>query len=474
MRKLLSLLTVLILTVPVPLNVVACGSKANPTPNPDNEPIDTIGLLKTAENKISELFGNLIIENKNLLKPSNFGQKNTGSLLTGVDAAAVGVISNLALTNSFYDIFKENIKSFGSYLANDEKLKLLFYGINSNEILKLDENKSTINKKTFEEWKQDGAFGISDYTSTKYKVDSWNYLSSRLVLTLKYKANDGQITDYELDQNYDFYLANDEAQLSTIVHLASDNVVNNLKNYLIEIKGNNKFNLSKWIQDQDLLQNFKNNITTKINNSKVTIIDSNLDETSVMTGNVLDGSEPTIFTKDKQQVIQDIKNLASKNNEEFEKKLNSWTSKSLIAPQDLDKVTLIGSYQLNNWKYNDLILIPTKISTVVIGNQTRNEKIEDDSNKFAELFSTEGILINKFWNTKLGDASYDTGFVMNASDFDAYDTNNSTFNDALLYMSEKVKSFAVSKNILNSSDFCTCINYYNGSDIGNTILNTKK
>ncbi|WP_308149366.1 hypothetical protein [Spiroplasma sp. AdecLV25b] len=102
MRKLLSLLTVLILTTPVPLSVIACGGTKTP---PVADDTDYLVLVQTAKDKIQTEFANLINDGLNLRREGNV--TNGAAIMKylkkiGQEKSYWWIFRSFKITNSYY------------------------------------------------------------------------------------------------------------------------------------------------------------------------------------------------------------------------------------------------------------------------------------------------------------------------------------------------------------------------------------
>lgn len=139
MRKLISLLTVLTLTTPVPLNVIACGPNT-PVVFDEN---DYVTLAQTAKEMIQVEFSNLVNSGSNLRKVGDVTKGNEiMKYLQQIKQADDKQIDNKDVIDGFLEFLKAQVLTMSNNLiANYSELKPLFNGINPNDLDKLLTNK---------------------------------------------------------------------------------------------------------------------------------------------------------------------------------------------------------------------------------------------------------------------------------------------------------------------------------------------
>lgn len=483
MKKLLSTLGAMVLATTTTTNIIACGG-VQPSPEEHGKEQSDTDLLKITEEKINTLFGKLITDKKNILRPDNFG--GTGqTLLEQVNNLPDDQnITNQDLTNQFYNVVKANISNFGSELRNDPNLKSLFSGINVNEILKLNIEKSTIKKVKFDEWKSDKAFGVEDYNKDKYQIDAWNVLKSSLKLDLKWKDFDSNTLDREVSIDFfDINFINQNANTESVIEKVAEKINEQLKDYIAETTLELKWNISKWWNSDDL----KNNILAKIKEKlgpKFIASDKMKFDNYQLPNN----SDNWSVTKETQKAFQsmaeevflnqsgaNVKSVfidkAKSYAKIFKNKVDSWEYKSKIT-SDLDKVSLIGKFEINSWTYHNLTLDPIKIPVVISDNISTQERINSTADKLAKFCSTDGI-----WSNRLTISKFEGDFTMkmNKNDFRSYEKNN--FSDTLKYLQDKTTALAKKDGFFQNNDSLEIINCHELGQKGlrwqNTQLKTK-
>ncbi|WP_342276123.1 lipoprotein [Spiroplasma endosymbiont of Nebria brevicollis] len=188
MRKLLSLLTVLTLTTPVPLNVIACGGTKTP---PVVDETDYLTLAQTAKAKIQTEFANLVNEGLNLRK---VGDVTGGDAImtylrgtkkdTDTDTRITEKTSKETFTGFLEVLTAQVLKISNNLLSNYPELKPLFNGINPNDILKINtkELDNLLTNKRFD-WKNND-FGFTGFNAEKepYEVTDWYHITANLKL----------------------------------------------------------------------------------------------------------------------------------------------------------------------------------------------------------------------------------------------------------------------------------------------------
>ncbi|WP_375317304.1 hypothetical protein [Spiroplasma endosymbiont of Virgichneumon dumeticola] len=134
-EKTITLLTVLTLKVPVPLNVIACGGKANPAP--DTEGTDYSTLAQTTKDKIQTEFANLVNDGSNLRREDDV--TNSDKIMTYLQS--IGQTTDTVIKqkdsketiDGFLEVLKAQVLKISNNLVNKyPELKPLFNGINPN------------------------------------------------------------------------------------------------------------------------------------------------------------------------------------------------------------------------------------------------------------------------------------------------------------------------------------------------------
>ncbi|WP_342266579.1 lipoprotein [Spiroplasma endosymbiont of Villa modesta] len=485
MKKLLSILGAIILSTTATTNIIACGGNNDePIPEEHGKEQSDTDLLKIAEEKINSLFGELIKDKKNILRPDNFGSSGQ-ELLTEINKILDNQeITNQDLSKHFYDIIKENISNFGAELRKDSNLKSLFSGININEILKLNTDKSKITKAEFNEWKNNNAFGMDDYNKEKYHIESWNLLKSSLKFDLKWKDFDGNTLDRELSIDFfDINFINQNANTEGVIEKVASKIEDNLKDYTVETTLDLKWNISKWWNSNELKENILEKIKTKLGAKFIA-----RDQTKFHNYQLPNNNNNWSVTKEKQNDFQsmaqkvflnqsgsDVKsiftNKANSYAQTFENKFENWKYRSKIT-SDLDKVSLFGEFEINSWTYHNLTLNPIKIPVVIRDTMSTQNRINSTADKLSKFCSKDGI-----WNNRLTISKFEGNFTMkmNKNDFKAYENNN--FSDTLRYLQDKTTDLAKKNGFFQNNDSLELINCHELGQKGlrwqNTLLKSK-
>ncbi|WP_342277055.1 lipoprotein [Spiroplasma endosymbiont of Nebria brevicollis] len=273
MRKLLSLLTVLTVTTPVSLNVIACGGTKTP---PETDQTDYLTLAQTAKEKIQNEFANLVNDGQNLRKVGDV--TNGGAIMEKLETTFQ--TADVKITEAdfpetfagFLEILNQQVGTISNNLAkNYPELKPLFNGINPNEILKINTSNldTLLTSKTFT-WKNN-TFCITGFDAKEdpYNVTDWYYLTADLKLDFTCLGENGKSNTNTVNQTYDMYFANQGSDLSKVVKAVSNNVDKSLKDYLDPIIGAQKFDLDKPDKDNKLINTAKTTLTNKIVNPHV-------------------------------------------------------------------------------------------------------------------------------------------------------------------------------------------------------------
>ncbi|WP_375317995.1 hypothetical protein [Spiroplasma endosymbiont of Virgichneumon dumeticola] len=261
MRKLLSLLIVLTLTVPVPLNVIACGGTSNPAS--DTNETDYLTLAQTAKEKIQIEFAKLVNDGLNLRRE---GDVTSGSaIMTYLDSIGQKVDKDITKTDSketidgFLEVLKTQVLKISNDLVNEyPELKPLFNGINPNDILKINTNDldTILTNKKFE-WKTSD-FGLKDFDVEKqYGVTDWYHLTANLQLDFTCLDENEKINTTPINKTYDMYFANDGSDLNKVVTAVTVGIEEKLKVI--------KFVNLDYPQWNDSFVNQKNDVLQKIN-----------------------------------------------------------------------------------------------------------------------------------------------------------------------------------------------------------------
>ncbi|WP_342276081.1 hypothetical protein [Spiroplasma endosymbiont of Nebria brevicollis] len=221
MRKLLSLLTVLTVTTPVPLNVMACGW----TKPPVVDETDYFALAQTAQEKIQTEFANLVNDGLNLRKESDV--TDGGDILTylqGIGQAGDTVITendDPVTFHGFLEVLNQQVST--TLMEKYPELKPLFNGINPNEILKINTNGLKLTNKEFE-W-EIKKFGLEKFDAKNdYGVTDWYYLITNLELDFTCLGENAKVNTTTIKQSFDMYFANDDSNLNQIVKVVSANI----------------------------------------------------------------------------------------------------------------------------------------------------------------------------------------------------------------------------------------------------------
>lgn len=484
MKRLLKVLGILTFTIVPTTSVVACGSpaSANAPVVPEEDGVNIEDLLSKLQDKISEEFGNLINDGKNLFSEAQFPQgheyyevlKNLPSTGDGAEIKNIDFIS--AFTERIQDLITNNIVP---KLLEDSNLRILFNGIANTDILNIVNNDTKFYKVPFEWAKEKVEFGIKNYDPSSYNIIYWYQIRMDLNLKISYKDADNKQTEKVVNQAYISYFANKKADIKSVIDAASLEIKEKLQNELIDINIDKNEDYS----DQKRIIIAQNKILSIINNSALkienTIFEDNL--TTKITTNSKNIPNYSVYKEANQfyNAFKLSKNEAIRYLQEyfgktivknFDKNLNKWINDSNLS-QDAqrtirakeEKINSFGKIEVTDWTISGLTLKSIKLNFINIRNdETKTQWTKSMSKSLSNIFAIDSWLKIPF-NTINKDKNLI--MYMDKTDFETYVKENKTLGHVSEYFSGKIREKAIRELAIESNTrFRVALNGAYGND----------
>ncbi|WP_308149378.1 hypothetical protein [Spiroplasma sp. AdecLV25b] len=476
MRKLLSLLTVLTLTTPVPLNVIACGGTKTP---PVVDDTDYLTLKQTAQDKIQTKFANLINDSSNLRKVSDVtnGKDIIEYLKSFSEDKNIDPKEKKgkATIDGFLEVLKTQVLTISNNLVSKyPELKPLFNGINPNDILKI--NTDDLDKiLTYRNFIWRGKdFGVAGFDADKYGITAWYHLTANLQLDFTCLGENAKVNTTTINQSYDMYFANDGSDLNQAVDFITNDVKGKLDKQgvvKVEYTTANPFDDSFVNKKTDILNKIKTNLENII--PKLTIATTqltNLKDYHYMnrTGTNDDSYDnidhnPLTMIKLKYHLDSTVdfnsawKTPVDNRLNDFQTVLDKWIADNkLTTITNPDKIFVIGNYKTTNWSIDGLELKTISIPYYVSGDKTRIEDTQDSLDIVDKLFVGANPLFiypKNISELNSGHPSTDHNFFnfnIPPTDFDNFVKDDVSLQEIYEYITNKTTAFLAKQSIIGN------------------------
>lgn len=451
MKRLLQILAVCALTTtPLAMSVVACGSDIDDA-NEVSENDNVVDLLNEAEAEINRGLGKLVDESKNLTFENEFDNHQD---ITKVLRENSEITEDIKA--SFLKRLQNDINSYvvDQYLQQPIKFKSLFGNIATNEILKINIDKTTLTKEDFKWEKKDNVdFNIKNYDPKTFGIEMWYKLNVNLTLSLAYKDESNKDQAKDINTNYDFNYANEGAELGNLVQEATNHVEESLKNIVLEVKTdstnkNDDINFQKAIAKQQIMEKFPNK-----DKPKIKVNQCELDTAVLKKSDEYDSGEifyKAITKNNVQQTVTALKEHLTPIKDKFTTDVENWINEKNIAlsdPNEQNKINSFGECVVSNWSFSGLRLKTINLNFVNLRtNETREQWVTNTATVLGTIFCTKGDFAKgRLDLTTDGDLT----LYMNPTDFDNFLQEDKNLKDVSDYFESEISKLASKDSKLN-------------------------